>query len=162
MGEQTGRRGAPLGNVNRAIGYPKRRNYDRYPDTDGRALVCDQCHAQRRCPKFEPGMVCAYRPEFRDLQTRDLDGVVGELQQLAQAQKQRVAFGLMVENLMLGGQVDRQVSQAIDRQVATLALLARLLEVQQGKGGGEVHQGGFFDKLFTATQPEDFFDQERP
>jgi hypothetical protein len=110
------------GNQNAAKGRPARK---KNLFIDGFPMQCNNCFAQEKCPKFEANAVCAFREEFSDLTTRNVEEALTELENLAQIQAQRLSRGLMWEMLMNGGNNDKQTGEEIDRQRKILETIAK-------------------------------------
>ena len=110
------------GNHNAAKGRPtKKKNLF----LDGFPMQCNNCFAQEKCPKFAANSLCAFREEFAELSTRNVEEALTELENLAQIQATRLNRGLMWEMLMNGGNNDKQTGEEIDRQRKILETIAK-------------------------------------
>jgi hypothetical protein len=137
------------GNINAARGFPTKKNFNRYPQ-DGRPLICDGCAVASKCPMFQAGATCAFRREFRQLDTRDVQAVINEFEQLAQVQHERLMRGLLFESLMNGGTLTREVGREIDRHRKLLELLAKLRKAHAAVPPG-LSPDGILARLFGAA-----------
>jgi hypothetical protein len=110
------------GNQNAAKGRPTNK---KNMFIDGFPMQCNNCFAQEKCPKFVANSLCAFREEFNELSTRNVEEALTELENLAQIQATRLNRGLMWEMLMNGGNNDKQTGEEIDRQRKILEIIAK-------------------------------------
>lgn len=135
---------------------------------DGFPMLCDGCVFASRCPKFKEGATCGFRAEFNDLNTDSAEAALQELHALAQAQKARVMKGLMFENLLANGMIDKNIGQEIDRMTKLLEVITRMrkemstVSVQIGPNGifAQLFGPGMFDPQRVSEQDGEIIEVE--
>lgn len=143
------------GNQNASRGFPRKKNHRAYPDTNGRPMACDHCFTAHKCPKYQAGAVCAFRKEFKKIDTRDLDGVIAELDALAATQRERLTRGLLYEACVLGGLTTRETGREIDRQRRLLETIISLKREREAIGAMQLSADNLFVRLGLVAFLED-------
>lgn len=111
------------------------------------SLHCSICSIGPECPEYKEGYLCAYDPRFRDCDVDTIDGVVTQMAAILQENMLRLKRSRLHEDLVLGGQISKEVTDLTSvcmTQAKALAEMQRSFRRTTVVGSSE----GILSKLF--------------
>jgi len=110
-------------------------------------LHCSICEIGLECPEYHEGYVCAFTPQFANVNTRSMEGIIDHLAQIFEDNILRLRRARLAEEILLGGRADRKttrLSTLCMRQAAQLVEYMRALESTSVVASGE----GILSQIF--------------
>lgn len=90
-------------------------------------LHCSICVIGPECPEYHEGMVCAFEDRFRDVPTRDINDVATLLAGIVEENVLRLRRARLMEDVLLGGEVDEKTTRLSNQVFAQAKLLGDVL-----------------------------------
>ncbi len=114
------------------------------------SLHCSICSIGPECPEYKEGYICAYDPRFRDADVNTLDDVVTQMASILQENILRLRRGRLHEDLVLGGQVNKEVTELTQ---VVMSQAKQLAEMQKSHRSTTVvgRSEGILSRLFSGV-----------
>lgn len=87
---------------------------------------CSTCSLSADCPKYQEGYVCYFTDKFSGFKTRNMDEIREIMRRIVQQNTLRLQRGYMMEELVTGGQLDKEVTSLSNTVIAQAKDLAAL------------------------------------
>ena len=78
-------------------------------------FTCDTCTIESSCPKFAPGEICFFKAPLSNFDSRDPDSLLAMMEWNVGMDFERTFMAATQERVQTGGQIDRRVSEQMDR-----------------------------------------------
>lgn len=114
-------------------------------------LHCSICIIGPECPEYHEGMVCAFEDRFRDVPTRDVNEVTTLLAAIVEENVLRLRRSRLLEDVMLGGEVDEKTTRLSNQVFNQAKLLGELLQSRR-KVTVESKGEGILSKIFGSVK----------